>query len=544
MQGLMMDVPLTITSIMRHADTCHRDAEIVSVTAEHPRHRYNFGAAFSRVRRLANALAAYGMQSGDRVGTLAWNDYRHFEIYYAVSCAGCVTHTINPRLFYQQIRYIINHAQDRLLFVDPHFVPIIEQISGDLSSVEAVVILADESHMPDTALDKVHCYETFIQDQPEVFAWPDLDENTASNLCYTSGTTGNPKGVLYSHRSNVLHSYAIVMPDATATSARDVILPLVPMYHVNAWGVPFAAPLVGSKLVLPGPRMGDSATIHALISEEGVTFSLGVPTIWMTLLNYLEQHGATLDSLRRIIIGGASCPQWMIERFEHQYGVEVRHSWGMTEMSPVGTVNTLKSGMDKLPAADLNRIKLKAGRPLYGVEIKIVDDSNNELPWDGATPGLLKVRGPWICREYFRPQAPDSTHGQDGWMSTGDVVTIDKDGFIQVTDRAKDVIKSGGEWISSIGLENAAAGHPGVAEAAVIGIPHPKWQERPLLIVVKKPGQQLTGDELLEWLKERVAKWWLPDEVVFIDAIPHTATGKIHKTVLREQFKDYKLKES
>lgn len=533
-------MPLTITSIMRHADTCHRDTEIVSITADNPRHRYDYEAAFSRVRQLANALCAYGVKAGDRIGTLAWNDYRHFEIYYGVSCCGFVTHTINPRLFHDQIKYITNHAEDRLLFIDPQFVPIIEKIRYDLTAVESVIILSDESHMPVTVLDRVQSYEEFIGDQPDHFDWPELDENTASNLCYTSGTTGKPKGVLYSHRSNVLHSYAIVMPDATGISARDVILPLVPMYHVNAWGVPFSAPLVGSKLVLPGPRMGDSETTHTLICEEQVTFSMGVPTVWMTLLNYLEQTGGTLDSLQRIIIGGASCPQWMIEKFEHQYGVNVRHSWGMTEMSPVGTVNTLKYGMDELPQQEINSIKIKAGRPLYGVEIKIVDDDNNDLPWDGATPGLLKVRGPWICREYFRPEEPDNVHDHDDWLSTGDVVTIDKDGFIQVTDRAKDVIKSGGEWISSISLENAAAGHPGIAEAAVIGIPHPKWQERPLLIVVKKPDQDPGKKEIMDWLEDKVAKWWLPDDIVFVDEIPHTATGKIHKTVLRERFENYK----
>lgn len=539
----MMNMPLTLTSIMRHADSCHHDAQIVSVTAEQPRHRYTFGEAFARVRRLAKALAAYGINHGDRIGTLAWNDYRHFEIYYGVSCAGCITHTINPRLFHDQISYIINHAQDRLLFVDPQFIPIIEKIINELLTVEAVVVLVDESHMPETILDKVHCYETLIGEQTDAFNWPDLDENTASNLCYTSGTTGNPKGVLYSHRSNVLHSYGLVMPDVTGLSSRDVILPLVPMYHVNAWGVPFSAPLVGSKLVLPGSMMGDSATIHALISEERVTFSMGVPTVWMALLDYLEQTGADLDSLQRIIIGGASCPQWMIEKFEHRYGVEVRHSWGMTEMSPVGTVNTLKYGMDKLPQQELNRIKLKAGRPLYGVEIKIVDDVDNDLPWDGVTPGLLKVRGPWICREYFRPEEAASAHDAGGWLSTGDVVTIDKDGYIQITDRSKDVIKSGGEWISSIGLENAAAGHPGITEAAVIGIPHPKWQERPLLILVKKPDRELTKQEIIDWLKDKVAKWWLPEEIVFVDEIPHTATGKIYKRELRERFRDYVVKQ-
>ena len=534
-----MNMPLTITSIMRHADTCHRDTEVVSITGDMAMHRYDYAAAFRRVRRLANALAAFGLEAGDRVATLAWNDFRHFEVYYAVSCSGYVTHTVNPRLFHDQIRYIINHAQDRLLFADPQFLPILENIGADLGSVRALVLLTDDAHMPASAPNGAVSYETLIGDEPEDFDWPVLDENSASHLCYTSGTTGNPKGVLYSHRSNVLHSFALVMPDVTGSSARDVILPLVPMYHVNAWGVPFSAPLAGTKLVLPGPHMGDPATIHKLINSERVTFSMGVPTVWMNLLNYLEQNGGSLDSLQRIIIGGASCPQWMLERLEQQYGVEVRHSWGMTEMSPVGTVNTLKSGMDTLPPQELTRIKLKAGRPLYGVELKIVDDAGNALPWDGATPGLLKVRGPWICREYFHPEEPDSAHDADGWFSTGDVATIDRDGYIQITDRSKDVIKSGGEWISSIGLENAAAGHPALAEAAVIGMPHPKWQERPLLVVVRKQDCEVSKQEILDYLADKVASWWLPDDIVFVDEIPHTATGKIHKKILRVQFKDY-----
>ena len=540
MNGLMMNTQLTITAIMRHADNYHPEAQIVSITNEDSLHRYTYADAFRRVRQLANALKKFGTGPGDRIGTLALNDYRHFEIYYAVSCSGFVIHTVNPRLFRDQILYIINHAKDRLLFIDPQFVPIIEEISGDLPTVEAIIILTDESHMPETNLKQVHSYETFIKGQPEVFEWPEIEENTASTLCYTSGTTGHPKGVLYSHRSNVLHSWAVAMPDAFGLSSRDSVMPLVPMYHANAWGVPYAIPVAGSKLVLPGPKMGDSATIQTLITEEEVTFSMGVPTIWMALLNYLEQTDGNLDSLERIIIGGASCPTWMIERFEKKYGVNVRHSWGMTEMSPVGTINTLKYGMDKLPEEELARIKMKPGRPVFGVEMKIVDEENNDLPRDGMTAGLLMVKGPWICSEYYRTEDNNSAHGPDHWLSTGDVATIDRDGYIQITDRAKDVIKSGGEWISSIGLENAVAGHPGVAEAAVIGIPHPKWQERPLLIVVKKAGMDIERDEILNWLADKVAKWWLPDDVVFVDEIPHTATGKIHKTVLRERFKDYR----
>jgi 3-(methylthio)propionyl---CoA ligase len=541
MNGLMMNTPLTITSILRHAEINHPDAEIVSVTTDNPRHRYTYTDAFRRTRQLANALTAYGINIGDRVATLAWNDYRHFELYYAISCTGTITHTINPRLFPEQISYIINHAEDRLIFVDPLIVPTIEAIKDELNTVESYIIMTDEAHMPQTSLDNVQCYETFIAEASDEFDWPEIDENTASGLCYTSGTTGNPKGVLYSHRANVLHSYAALSPDVFNFSVGDVVMPVVPMFHVNAWGIPHAAPMVGAKLVLPGPKMGDGAVLQALIEEEQVSFSAGVPTIWLALLEYLSESGKSISSLNRVLIGGSACPESVMREFQDKHGVSVNHAWGMTETGPLGTVNTLKAGMDQLPEEELLKIKLKQGRILFGIETKIVDDDNNELPRDGIASGLLKVRGPWVCRDYFKMEGESDVHDEDGWFATGDVATLDPEGYMQITDRAKDVIKSGGEWISSIDLENAAVGHPKIVEAAVIGIAHPKWTERPLLIVVRKKGEEVEKEEILDWLKDKVAKWWLPDDVAFVDEIPHTATGKILKLELRKQFGNYQL---
>jgi len=541
MYGLMMDVPLTITSIMRHAEINHGDAEIVSVTADNPRHRYSYRDAFRRVRRLAAALVDYGIETGNRIATLAWNDYRHFELYYGVSGLGAVTHTINPRLFPDQIAFIINHAGDRLVFVDPLILPVLEALVEKLTTVETFIVLADEANMPETSLPDARCYESFIDGFSDSFDWPELDENTASSLCYTSGTTGNPKGVLYSHRANVLHSYASATPDVFNFTVGDAAMPVVPMFHVNAWGIPYAAPMVGVKIVFPGPKMGDAAVLQSLIETEKVTFTAGVPTVWLGLLRYLDESGKSISSLRRMIIGGAACPESMIRDFQDKHGVMVHHAWGMTEMSPLGTVNTLKAHMQSLPEDEQMRVRVKQGRALYGIEMKIVDDANNELPRDGETAGLLKVRGPWVCRDYYRMEGESDVHDRDGWFSTGDVATIDAEGYMQITDRAKDVIKSGGEWISSIELENAAVGHPGVMEAAVIGVPHPKWAERPLMLVVVRPGETVTKDEIRQWLGGRVAKWWLPDDVVFVEEIPHTATGKILKLALREQFKDYVL---
>ena len=539
MQGLMMDRQLTITSIMEHADTNHPGAEIVSVTRDEPRHRYTYGDAFRRTRRLANALLDYGIRPGDRIATFAWNDYRHFELYYAIAGIGAVTHTVNPRLFPEQVSYIVNHAQDRLVFVDPLIAPALEKIRDDLSAVEAFIVLTDNERLPDTDLPNVQSYESFIARHADRIDWPDLDEKTACCLCYTSGTTGNPKGVLYHHRSMVLHTLTGIAPDVLNLSARDVVMPVVPMFHVNAWGLTYGAPAVGAKLVFPGPKMGDGATLQALIEEEEVTFSAGVPTVWLNLLKYLAETGKEVESLQRVVIGGSACPRSIMEEFEERHGVYVRHAWGMTEMSPLGTVNVLKRETLQRSREEQYQVRVKQGIPPYGVEMKVVDDDDNELPRDGQSTGLLKVRGPFICSDYYQAGVASDAHDADGWFSTGDVGSIDAEGYLQITDRSKDVIKSGGEWISSIELENAAVGHPDVAEAAVIGLPHPKWGERPLLILVRKEGREVAKEAMLDWLQDKVAKWWLPDDVVYIDEIPHTATGKIQKTELRKRFGDY-----
>ena len=541
MQGLMMDRQLTITSIMEYADLNHPDAEIVSVTCDSPRHRYTYADAFRRTRRLAHALIDYGVRQGDRIATFAWNDYRHFELYYAIAGIGAVTHTVNPRLFPDQITYIVNHAQDRLVFVDPLIIPALEKIKDDLPCVEAYIVLTDDGNMPETELNNAQSYESFIGSRPDRIDWPELDEKTACCLCYTSGTTGNPKGVLYHHRSMVLHTLIGISPDCFDLSVSDVVMPVVPMFHVNAWGLAYGAPIAGTKLVFPGPKMGDGATLQALIEEERVSYSAGVPTVWLNLLKYLDETGKQVNSLRRVVIGGSACPRSIMEEFEDRHGVYVHHAWGMTEMSPLGTFNTLKPEMQKLSREEQFAVREKQGRALYGVEMKIVDDDNNELPWDGQSTGLLKVRGPFICSDYYNTGVPSDVHDEDGWLSTGDVGSIDAEGYLQITDRSKDVIKSGGEWISSIDLENTAVGHPDVAEAAVIGVPHPKWSERPLLIIVRKEDSEVSREAMLDWLQDKVAKWWLPDDVVFVDEIPHTATGKIQKMELRKRFKDYEF---
>ncbi len=535
MQGLMMDLPLSITSIMRHAEHNHPRVEVVSITADAAHRRLTYAQVFQRARQLAAALRALGMRPGDRVATLAWNDHRHLELYYAVSCSGGVLHTINPRLFEDQIAYIVGHAADRWLFLDPAFVPRIEALAARLEGVERFVVLTGEAGLPATTLAGACSYEALIAGHDGDFQWPELGERTASALCYTSGTTGHPKGVLYDHRSTVLHAYASALPDAIGLSSRDCVLPVVPMFHANAWGLPYAAVMVGAKLVLPGPKLGDAATLYALIDAERVSFAAGVPTVWSGLLDWCEREGRTLEPLERLIVGGSACPPAMIQRFEQRHAVQVRHAWGMTEMSPLGTVNTPTPALAAADPAERLRAQAKQGRAIYGVEMKIVDEAGRTLPRDGRTFGLLEVRGPWVCRQYYGEQGPGDTHDADGWFATGDVATIDADGYMQITDRAKDVIKSGGEWISSIDLENVAVAHPGVAEAAVVARPHPKWQERPLLVVVPREGVELGRDELLGWFDGQVAKWWIPDDVVFVDALPHTATGKISKLELRRR---------
>jgi fatty-acyl-CoA synthase len=541
MKGLMMDTPLLISSIAEHAANFHGNREIVSVTGDNPRHRCTIGDAINRSRQLANALAKLGLDPGDRVATIAWNDYRHLEIYYGVSGAGYVCHTINPRLFAEQLVFIINHAEDRFIFVDAMFVPLLEALADKIPKVEGFVILTDEAHMPETSLSNAVCYETIVGAESADFDWPQLDERSASALCYTSGTTGDPKGVLYDHRSTVLHAYASLAPDVMGLSSRDVVLPVVPLFHVNAWGIPYSVLMAGAKLVMPGPKMGDGEALYELMDSEDVSLALGVPTVWLALLQYTDKAGKRLDKLKRSIVGGAAVPRAMIQAFRDKHDVELRQGWGMTEMSPVGAVNSLKAGLEGLSADEQLDLATKAGRGVYGCEMRIVDDAGEVLPWDGEAYGALQVRGPWICSDYFKLEGSGGSHTDDGWFDTGDVATIDPQGYMAITDRTKDVIKSGGEWISSIELENTAMGHPAVAEAAVIGVAHPKWTERPLLIVVKAEGEDVSKEDMLAFFDGKVATWWIPSDVAFVDELPHTATGKVKKIELRRQFTDYQL---
>jgi len=538
MHGLMMDTPLLISSLIRHADRFHGDTEVVSRMVEGGIHRYTYRDAHRRSRQLANALLALGVRTTDRIGTLAWNGFRHFEIYYAVSGMGAVCHTINPRLFPEQITYIANHAEDQYVFFDLTFAPLIEKLAPHCNGVRGWVAMTDKAHMPQMKLPDLLCYEDLVNAHSDDYEWPAFDELTASSLCYTSGTTGNPKGVLYSHRSTILHAYAACLPDAINLSARDAVMPVVPMFHANAWSLPYACPLAGCKIVFPGAAL-DGASVHELFETEKVTMSAGVPTVWLGLLQYVKQNNLKFTTFKRTVIGGSACPPAMIRSFQEEYGVEVLHAWGMTEMSPLGTVCTLKGKHLQMDKEQRYAIQFKQGRPLYGVDMKIVDDAGKELPWDGNAFGDLLVRGPWITSSYLKGEGGNVL--RDGWFPTGDVATIDPDGFMQITDRSKDVIKSGGEWISSIDLENTAVAHPGVAEAAVVGVQHPKWDERPLLLVVRKPGAQVTREEMLKFFEGRVAKWWIPDDVVFVDQLPHTATGKLLKTKLREDFRGHKL---
>ena len=548
MLGLMMDPPLLVSDLLRFADRHHAGAEIVSKTVEGAGadgrgaiHRYTYRDAHRRAKRLAQALGRLGIALGDRVGTLAWNGYRHYELYYGISGIGAVINTINPRLFPEQIAYIANHAEDKALFFDLTFLPLVEKLAPQLKTVARFVLMTDRAHMPATsAIPKLLCYEELVAAEDGRFQWPTFDERTACGLCYTSGTTGNPKGVLYSHRSTLLHAYGAALPDALNIGARDCVLPVVPMFHVNAWSLPYGCTMVGAKLVLPGPHL-DGRSVYELMESERVTCSAGVPTVWLMLLAHLREHRLRFSTLKRTVIGGSACPPAMIRAFEDDYGVEVLHAWGMTEMSPLGTVCSLKAQHLEADREARFAVKGKQGRAIFGVDMKIVGEDGRDLPWDGKAFGDLVVRGSWVTAGYLKGEGGDPL--VDGWFPTGDVATIDADGYMQITDRSKDVIKSGGEWISSIDLENIAVAHPAIAEAAVIGIAHPKWDERPIVVAVKKPGQAVTREALLAHYEGKVARWWMPNDVVFVNELPHTATGKLSKLRLRAEFKDYRLPE-
>ena len=545
MLGLMQDQPLLISSLIEFAERHHGDGEIVSRRVEGDIHRYTWADVARRSRQAANALdGEKNLGFGDRVATLAWNGYRHLELYYGVSGSGRVLHTINPRLHPDQIAWIMNHAEDKILCFDLSFLPLVQAVHAKCPDVRRWIALCDADRLPDdSGIPSLESYERWIGAQPDTYAWPTFDENTASSMCYTSGTTGNPKAALYSHRSTLLHAYGAALPDVMCLSARDSVLPVVPMFHVNAWGLPYSAALTGCKVVFPGPAL-DGKSVYELIEAEQVTFAAGVPTVWQMLLTHMKPGGLRFSSLKRTVIGGSACPPAMIHAFQQDYGVDVLHAWGMTEMSPLGTLCTLKNKHLAQPAEAQNAIRLKQGRAIFGVDMKIVDGDGNELAWDGKAYGDLMVKGPWIVKAYYKgeggdPLVPDANG--HGWFPTGDVATIDADGYLQITDRSKDVIKSGGEWISSIDIENIAVAHPAVAMAACIGVAHPKWDERPVIAVVRRPGAEVTREELLKFYEGKTAKWQVPDDVIFVESIPIGATGKMLKAKLREQLRGYTL---
>jgi fatty-acyl-CoA synthase len=543
MLGLMQDQPLLISGLIDFADKHHGDGEVVSRRVEGDIHRYTWSDVARRSRQVAHALDGLELGFSDRVATLAWNGYRHLELYFGVSGSGRVLHTINPRLHPDQIAWIANHAEDQVLCFDMSFLPIIQAVHSKCNTVKHWVALCDADKLPaDSGIPNLISYEAWMGHQSTRYTWPVFDENTASSMCYTSGTTGHPKAALYSHRSTTLHAYAAALPDVMCISARDAILPVVPMFHVNAWGIPYSAALTGAKLVFPGPGM-DGKSVYEMIENEGVTYAAGVPTVWQMLLTYMKPQGLKFSTLRRTVIGGSACPPAMIDAFRDEYNVEVLHAWGMTELSPLGTLCTLKNKHLKLPKDAQMKLLLKQGRAIYGVDMKIVNDAGQDQPHDGKAYGDLLVKGPWVVANYYKGEGSPLVTDKDGvnWFPTGDVATIDGDGYMQITDRSKDVIKSGGEWISSIDIENIAVSHPAVLMAACIGVTHPKWDERPIVAVVKKPDAQVTREELLAFYEGKTAKWQIPDDVVFVDAIPIGATGKMLKTKLREQLKDYVL---
>ena len=540
MDGLMMDRPLLISSLIEFGARYHSKSEIVSRSVEGPIHRYSMAEANYRSKQLAQALTRLGVGKGERIATIAWNGYRHFELYFGVSGMGAVCHTINPRLFHEQIVYVINHAKDKYVFIDLTFVPLLEALAAHLPNVAGYVIMTEKEHMPETKLDNTLCYEELLASENGDYTWPEFAEHTASSLCYTSGTTGNPKGVLYSHRSTVLHTFAVCAAGGAGPNTRSRYLSLVPMFHVNAWGLPYGCAMTGAKLVLPGPSYQGDA-IFDLMDAEKVDKAAGVPTLWMLLLSEMQKRGRKPEGFETLVVGGSAFPASMIEAYEDKFGVNVHHAWGMTELSPIGTIGTLLPSMDVLSKEERRAIKTTQGRAVFGVEKKIVDQENNRLPEDGNAFGELLVRGPWTASSYYNdPEATAKSFTEDGWFRTGDVVTLDENGIMNVVDRSKDVIKSAGEWISSIDLENAAMGHPAIREAAVIGMPHPKWDERPLLVAVPAQGESApTLDEVKEFLADKVAKWWLPDDLIILNELPYTATGKVSKLNLREQLKGY-----
>ena len=540
MLGLMQSQPLLISSLIEFADQHHSDTEIVSRRVEGDMHRYTWADVAKRSRQVANALDGMNLAFSDRIATLAWNGYRHLELYFGVSGSGKVLHTLNPRLHPDQVVWIANHAEDQVLCFDMSFLPIVQAVHARCTTIKHFIAMCDADKLPaDTGIPGLISYEAWIGQQPTAYDWPQFDENTASSMCYTSGTTGNPKAALYSHRSSTLHAYAAALPDVMCLSARDSVLPVVPMFHVNAWGIPYSAALTGCKVVFPGPAL-DGKSIYELLETEKVTYAAGVPTVWQMLLGHMKPAGLKFSTLKRTVIGGSACPPAMIHAFQEDYGVEVLHAWGMTEMSPLGTLCTLKNKHLALPKDEQMKIRLKQGRAIYGVDMKIVDADGKAQPHDGKAYGDLLVKGPWVVREYFKGEGGNPLT-PDGWFPTGDVATIDADGFMQITDRSKDVIKSGGEWISSIDIENIAMSHPAVLMAACVGMPHPKWDERPIVAVVKRPGMDVTRDELIKFFDGKTAKWQIPDDVVFVDAIPLGATGKMQKMKLREQLSNYKL---
>jgi len=538
MLGLMQDWPLLCHRIIDHAALNHPERQVITRSIEGPIHRTNYAEIRARSLRVAQRLERDGIKLGDRVATLAWNSWRHLESWYGILGIGAIYHTVNPRLFPEQIVWIVNHAEDRVMMTDLTFVPLLEKIADKLPTVERFIIYTDRAHMPATTLRNAVPYEEWLAEADGDFVWKSFDENTAAGMCYTSGTTGNPKGVLYSHRSNVLHTLISLQAEVIGLTSGDVVMPIVPMFHANSWGLAFSAPAVGSALVMPGAKL-DGPSVYELLNDYKVTCTGAVPTVWLALLQHLEKSGDKLPYLKRVIIGGSACPRAMIKAFEEDYGVIVAHAWGMTEMSPLGSVGSLKPEYANLPLEGRLDIKQKQGHSPFGVEWKITDDAGRDLPWDGKKFGRLKVRGPAVAKAYYREDA--AILDEDDYFDTGDVATIDRYGYMQITDRSKDVIKSGGEWISSIDLENLAVGHPKVAEAAVIGVQHPKWDERPLLVIVLKEGQSSSKQEILAFIEGKIAKWWMPDDVVFVSTIPHTATGKIQKTTLRDQFRDYVL---